>query len=79
MPARLALETGAWKEAANLSLEPSPETYNWKKVPQAESVNAFARGIGAAMSEDAAAALAEVKRLVTLRDAAAANKLGYWA
>ena len=37
------------------------------------------RGVGAALSEDAAAAEAEVKRLQTLRDAAAANKLGYWA
>ena len=79
MPARLALETGAWKEAANLALEPSPEAYNWKKFPQSESINAFARGVGAALSENAAAAEAEVKRLQTLRDAAAATKLGYWA
>jgi hypothetical protein len=79
MPARLALETGAWKEAATLSLQPSPEAYNWKKFPQAESINAFARGVGAALSDDAAAAEAEVKRLQTLRDAAAANRLGYWA
>jgi tetratricopeptide (TPR) repeat protein len=79
MPARLALETGAWNDAANLPLQPSPETYNWKKFPQAESINAFARGVGAALSDNAAAAEAEVKRLQTLRDAAAANKLGYWA
>ncbi len=79
MPARLALETGAWKEAANLSLQPSPEAYNWKKFPQSESINAFARGVGAALSEDAAAAEAEVRRLQTLRNAAVANKLGYWA
>ena len=50
MPARIALERGAWKEAAKLALDPAADAYPWKKYPQAEAVNAFARGVGAAMN-----------------------------
>jgi hypothetical protein len=79
MPARLALERGAWSEAAKLPLDPSAESYPWKKYPQSEAVNAFARGVGAALSGDAAAAGTEVGRLRTLRDTAAERKIAYWA
>lgn len=78
MPARLALERGAWKEAANLELFPAPATYPWNKYPQAEAVNAFSRGIGAAMNQDPGAAQAEFRRLQALRDAMAAKKSPYW-
>jgi hypothetical protein len=78
MPARYALERGDWKTAANLPLEPPADAIAWKKYPQSEAMNAFGRGIGAAMSRDPVAAQAEVKRLQALRDAAAAMKLGYW-
>ena len=76
MPARLALERGAWKEAAALELFPSVEAFPWKKYSFAEAVNAFARGIGAAMGGDAAPARAELGRLEKLRDA---TLLPYWA
>jgi hypothetical protein len=79
MPARLLLERGAWAEAAKLPLVPAAEAYPWKKHPQAEALNAFARGIGAALSRDAAAAGAEVTRLQALRDAAKELKITYWA
>ena len=79
MPARLALERGAWAEASRLQLDPSAESYAWKKYPQAEAVNAFARGVGAAMSADAAAARTEVTRLQALRDVATGMKIAYWA
>jgi hypothetical protein len=79
MPARLALERGAWAEAAKLTLVPAAEAYPWKKYPQAEALNAFARGIGVALSGDAAAAGAEVTRLQALRDAAKEMKITYWA
>lgn len=79
MPARYALERHAWKEAASLPLFPAADAYPWKKYPQAEAVNAFARGIGAAYAADPAAARTEVQRLQQLRDAAASMKLGYWA
>jgi len=78
MPARFAVERGDWKTAANLPLNPPADAYPWKKYPQSEAMNAFGRGIGAAMSRDPAAAQAEVKRLQGLRDAAATMKLGYW-
>jgi len=78
MPARYALERGAWKEAASLPLYPAATAYAWNKNPQAEAVNAYARGIGAALSDDAAAANTEVERLQKLRDAAAAAKFTYW-
>jgi hypothetical protein len=74
MPARLALERGAWKEAAALALFDA-DTYPWKKYTFAEAVNAFARGIGAAMSGDAAAARVQVARLEQLRQA---TKVPYW-
>jgi Tfp pilus assembly protein PilF len=79
MPARLALERGAWQEAARLPLEPAAEAYPWKKYPQSEAINAFARGLGAAMSGDASAARAEAARLQALRDMAAGMKIAYWA
>lgn len=78
MPARLALERAAWRDAAELELRP-PAPYPWNKYPQAEAVNAFARGVGSALSGDAAAARKEEARLIALRGAALAAKLDYWA
>ncbi len=57
---------------------PAVETYPWKKYPHAEAVNAFARGIGAARSGNAAAAREQQARLMALRDAAKELKLAYW-
>jgi hypothetical protein len=79
MPARLAMERGAWQEAAKLPLTPAAEAYQWKKYPQSEAVNAFARGVGAAMSGDASSARAEMARLQGLRDTATSMKISYWA
>src|SRR5262249_45195646 len=77
MPARLLLEAGDWAGAAALPLDPSKDAYSWQKYPQAEAINAFARGIGAARSGNAAAARVEQGRLAALRDAARA--VPYWA
>jgi tetratricopeptide (TPR) repeat protein len=79
MPARFALERGAWAEAAKLELTPAPGAFAWTKYPQAEAVNAFARGIGAAATKDAAQARTEAARLLKLRDVATELKIGYWA
>ena len=62
-----------------LPLDPNKNVYAWQKYPPAEAVNAFARGIGAARSGNAAAARDEQVRLLALRDAARAAQLGYWA
>ena len=76
MPARLALESDDWKAAEAIALEPSAASYPWRKYPQAEAVNALARGIGAARGGNAVAARAEQKRLHALR---AAATVPYWA
>jgi hypothetical protein len=78
MPARMALERGDWAAAAALPLTPAADAYPWKKCPQAEAINAFARGIGAARAGNAAPARDQQTRLVALRDAAKALRLGYW-
>ncbi len=79
MPARIALERGDWKGAARLELHPAAGAYAWDKYPQAEAVHVFARGVGAARSGDAAAAMKEHARLIALRDVAKERKLAYWA
>jgi Tfp pilus assembly protein PilF len=76
MPARLALERGAWKEAAALELFPASDAFPWKKYTFAEAVNAYARGLGAALSGEPAGARAQVARLHTL---GVATKVPYWA
>lgn len=78
MHARYMLERGQWSEAAKLELHPARDAYPWDKHPQAEAINAFARGIGAARSKDAVAARVEHERLVKLRDRAKELKLNYW-
>jgi len=76
MSARLALERGAWKDAAAVELFPAASEFPWKKYTFAEAVNAYARGLGAAMSGDAAGARTQVARLRALVEA---TKVPYWA
>ena len=57
-PGPLAFERGQWNQAAKLTLHPA--NLDWKRFPQAEAVNAFARGLGAARNGDAAAAGVEM-------------------
>jgi tetratricopeptide (TPR) repeat protein len=78
IPARIALERSAWQEAANLPLFPAPEAYPWKKYPQAEAVNAFARGVGSAMNGELDKGNVELNRLIKLRETAAAIGSAYW-
>ena len=72
MPARYALERGAWKEAANLQ----PPGTNFAFV---EAITHFARALGAARSGDLAAARAEATRLEGFHKALLAAKNSYWA
>lgn len=60
VPARLALERGAWAEAARLVVRPAPE---W---PAAEAITHFARAIGAARTGDTAAARREQSALAQI-------------
>jgi hypothetical protein len=76
IPARYALERRAWAEAAELPLH--PQSLSWSKFPQAESINAFARGLGAARSGNVVAAKKEVTRLESLAYALTTAKNTYW-
>ena len=72
IPARLAVERGAWGEAAKLV--PSPSKY-----PYTEAMTHLARALGAARSGDPAGAQKDVERIAALRDALRAAKNEYWA
>jgi hypothetical protein len=71
MPARYALERGAWREAA--ALTPRPTAF-----PFVAAMTHFARALGAARTGDAAAARRDVEKLTELGAALAATKDPYW-
>jgi len=71
IPARWALERGAWQEAARLEIRPGG-------LPYTEALTEFARAIGAARSGDVPAARAAVGRLDALRARQAAANEAYW-
>ena len=72
MPARYAIERGAWGEAAQLQLQTSKYLFT-------EALTHFARSLGAARSGDPASAEKEVQELARLHDALKAAKNDYWA
>jgi Tfp pilus assembly protein PilF len=72
IPARWALERGAWAEAARLELTASP-------TPFADAVTWFARGLGAARTGDTLAADTAVAALSGLEEKLARAGEGYWA
>ena len=72
MPARYAIERGAWREA--LDLAPSPSNF-----PFTVAMSHFARALGAARSGDAVAAQKDVDQLAALRGKLTAAKNEYWA
>jgi tetratricopeptide (TPR) repeat protein len=61
MPARLAMERGAWEEAAELTPQPSPVAF-------ADAVTHFARAVGLARSGQPEAAADDVAALAALAD-----------
>jgi len=71
MPARFALERGAWEEAANLTPQPS-------KFAFADAMTHFARAVGLARSGRPEAAAVDVEALQRLADQLRA-KNAYWA
>ena len=71
IPARYALERGAWAEAAALPARPSNTAY-------VEAISCFARAVGAARSGNPAAATADIDRLAALRDKLRDAKDAYW-
>jgi hypothetical protein len=72
IPARYALERGAWDEAARLDV-PANGT------PFTVAITHFARALGAARSGRPAAATADLERLDALRDQLTQAQDAYWA
>jgi tetratricopeptide (TPR) repeat protein len=72
MPARLAIERGAWREAAHLQPLKS-------QFPFTEANTYLARVIGAARSGDAESAKKDLQELEARRDALKAANNTYWA
>jgi hypothetical protein len=70
--ARLALERGAWQEAA--ALQPVASAF-----PNADAILHFARAYGAARSGQPAAAASDIEKLAALRDALKVAKDEYWS
>jgi len=72
IPARYALERGAWAEAAALTVQKTT-------FPHTDAITHFARALGAARSGNPKAAAADIDRLAALRDALKAMSDAYWA
>lgn len=72
MPARYAMERGAWREA--MQLQPQPT-----KFPFTDAMTYFARALGAARSGDIAAAEKDAEELARLHKALQDVKNNYWA
>ena len=72
IPARLALERGAWAEAAALE----PRATNFAYI---DAITHYARAIGAARSGNAEAAKADAAKLLALHEKLAAAKDEYWS
>lgn len=72
IPARYAIERGAWKEAAQL--EPQPVRFAFIKA-----LTHFARALGGARSADTVSAERDVQELGRIAEALRAAKNTYWA
>lgn len=72
IPARYALERGAWAEAARLEPQPS-------KFPYTEALTYYARAIGAARIGEVATVRSSVEALQKIQDQLTQAKEGYWA
>jgi hypothetical protein len=72
IPARWALERGAWAEAMRLEARPSP----W---PWTEAMTYFARALGGARSGDPASAMAAIDSLALIQARLAKQGEAYWA
>ena len=71
IPARYAIERGAWTEAANLPVQPTS--------PPADAITHFTRAMGFARLRDPASARKEIEKLQALSDEMAKANDPYWA
>jgi hypothetical protein len=75
-PARYVLERRKWQEASELKL--LPVAFEWDGFPWAQSIHHFARGIGAARSNQLDKAKQELRNIKTLQANIAASAPAYW-
>lgn len=66
IPARYVLENKLWKDAADLKVY--PETFSWQKFPWQKAIIHFTRTLGAAHTDNLAAARNELKQLNVIHD-----------
>lgn len=78
VPARYHLERGAWSEASRLHV-PSRNVFPWGKYPQYEAITYFARGLGAARSDNLDAARTGIDTLDVLHRRTVEAGEDYWA
>jgi hypothetical protein len=71
IPARYAIERGAWAEAARLELRTG--------IPVADAVTCFTRAMGSARSGDLPAARKDLEQLRVFKEALVDSKQDYWA
>jgi hypothetical protein len=71
IPARWALERGAWAEAARLEVKPTA-------LPYVDALTWFAKAVGAARMGDVASARAATERLAALRERESTMNEPYW-
>jgi len=71
IPARYALERGAWAEAAALQLAPT--------TPAADAITYFARAMGSARSGNFDSARKDIEQLRRIKDELVQSKQDYWA
>ena len=72
IPARYAMERGAWSDAAALELNPTPFAY-------VDAITHFARAVGAARSGNVPVAKTDAEALHTLGEKLSNAKESYWA
>jgi len=77
MPARYAVERRQWSEAARIELHPA--NFPWDKFRYAEAIIYFARALGAARSNNPAAARVDAEKLSAIQHELVAAKEKYWA
>ncbi|HEV8723073.1 MAG TPA: hypothetical protein VGW77_20860 [Candidatus Binatia bacterium] len=71
IPARYAIERGAWADAA--ALQPRPTT------PAADAITYFTRAMGAARNRDVNGARKDIEQLESLKNTLTTAKQKYWA
>ena len=77
VPARYALERRRWSEAAQIELHPAK--FPWDQFRYAEAIIYFARALGAARSNNPAAARIDAEKLSAIQHGLAEAKEKYWA